>query len=85
MTKVKVKTTAVINRNPVGSLIELSEESANKLVGKGYVEIIEKVKETVVEEKSDKANKDTAPKKPKSKDEPKPTVKKETPKKAKKK
>lgn len=44
MAKYKVKTTAVIDRNPVGSMIELPKKTAEYLFQKGYVEIIEEVK-----------------------------------------
>ncbi len=44
MTKYKVKTTAVIDYNPVGSIIELSKNTAEYLSEKGYVHIIEEVK-----------------------------------------
>lgn len=43
MAKYKVKTTAVIDRHPVGSTIELSEATAKALAKKGYVTIIEEV------------------------------------------
>ena len=41
--KYKVKTTAVIDRHPVGSTIELGEATAKALAEKGYVTIIEEV------------------------------------------
>lgn len=44
MTEYKVKTTAVIDRNPVGSVIELPKKTAENLFQKGYVDIIEEVK-----------------------------------------
>lgn len=44
MAKYKVKTTAVIDRNPVGSTIELPKNTAEYLFQKGYVDIIEEVK-----------------------------------------
>lgn len=40
MANVKVKTTAVVNRNPVGSTIELPKGIAEKLADKNYVTII---------------------------------------------
>jgi len=58
--KYKVKTTAVINRNPVGSTIELPKTTADKLVAKGYVEIIEEIKPKKKPAKKAKS----APKKP---------------------
>ena len=44
MAKYKVKTTAVIDRNPVGSTIELPKKTAESLFQKGYVDIIEEIK-----------------------------------------
>lgn len=44
MAKYKVKTKAVIDRNPVGSTIELPKATAESLFAKGYVDIIEEVK-----------------------------------------
>ena len=41
--KFEVKTTAVIDRHPVGSTIELNEATAKALAEKGYVTIIEEV------------------------------------------
>ena len=41
--KFKVKTTAVIDRHPVGSTIGLDEATAKALAEKGYVTIIEEV------------------------------------------
>ena len=41
--KFEVKTTAVIDRHPVGSIIELGEATAKALAEKGYVTIIEEV------------------------------------------
>ena len=41
--KFKVKTTAVIDRRPVGSTIELGEATAKALAKKGYVTIIGEV------------------------------------------
>lgn len=55
MANVKVKTTAVVNRNPVGSTIELPKATAEKLSAKGYVIIIGEIKP---------AKKVSAPKKP---------------------
>lgn len=55
MANVKVKTTAVINNNPVGSTIEISKSSAEKLSAKGYVVIVEEAKAV---------KKASAPKKP---------------------
>lgn len=57
MAKYKVKTKAVINRQPVGSTIELDETSAKRLAKMKYVEIIEEVKTPPVKKAS-------APKKP---------------------
>lgn len=59
MAKYKVKTMAVIDRQPVGSTIELDESSAKRLAKMNYVEIIEEVKPPV--------KKASAPKKPKAK------------------
>lgn len=44
MAKYKVKTTAIIDRNPVGSTIELPKKTAEHLFQKGYVDIIEEVR-----------------------------------------
>ena len=41
--KFKVKTRAVFNRRPPGSIIELTEEQAHKYASIGYVEVIEEV------------------------------------------
>jgi len=43
-TKYKVKTKAVFNGQPVGSIIELDEVTANKYEALKYLEIIEEVK-----------------------------------------
>lgn len=43
-TKYKVKTAAVFNGQPVGSIIELDEVTANKYEALKYLEIIEEVK-----------------------------------------
>lgn len=69
MSKFKVKTTAVIDNNPVGSIIELSKESAEKLSSKNYVIIIEEIKPKKAPAKKAKS----APKKPATK-----TAKKKT-------
>ena len=59
MAKVKVETMAVIDRNPVGSTIELEERTAKRLEAQKYVKIIGKVSEP---------KKESAPKKsPKAK------------------
>ena len=57
--KFKVKTRAVINRQPVGSTIELNEDMAKRLAKIRYVEIIEEIKAP--------AKKESAPKKPAAK------------------
>lgn len=44
MSKFKVKTAAVIDSNPVGSIIELPKATADRLSHIGYVEILEEVK-----------------------------------------
>lgn len=59
MAKYKVKTKAVINRQSVGSTIELDEATAKRLAKMKYVDIIEEVKPPV--------KKASAPKKPKAK------------------
>lgn len=43
MAQIKVETAAVVNRNPVGSVIKLPKATAEKLSAKGYVNIIEEV------------------------------------------
>lgn len=53
--KYRVKTKAVIQYNPPGSIIELSEEETQRLVNKKYAEIVEEVKPV---------KKASAPKKP---------------------
>lgn len=64
MAKYQVETVgAVIDRNPIGSTIELEEETAKRLEAKGYVKIIGEVKA--------KAKKASAPKKPAAKTAPK--------------
>lgn len=64
MAKYQVETVgAVIDRNPIGSTIELEEETAKRLEAKGYVKIIGEVKA--------KAKKASAPKKPVAKTAPK--------------
>jgi len=55
-TKYKVKTKAVFNGQPVGSIIELDEKTAKRYETLKYLEIIEEVKP--------KAKKESAPKKP---------------------
>jgi len=52
--KFRVKTAAVIDNNPVGSIIELPKKTAESLAAKKYVEIIEEIKS---------AKKESAPKK----------------------
>lgn len=44
--KFKVKTAAVFNGQPVGSIIELDEVTAKKYEALKYLEIIEEVKQT---------------------------------------
>lgn len=56
----RVKTKAVINRQPIGSTIELGEETAKRLAKMKYVEIIEEVKAPV--KKSTSATKKPASK-----------------------
>ena len=46
-TKYKVKTKAIIDRQPIGSTIELDEATAKRLAKMKYVEIIEEVKAPV--------------------------------------
>ena len=58
-TKYKVKTKAVIDRHPVGSIIELNEDTAKRLAKIRYVEIIKEIKAP--------AKKESAPKKPAAK------------------
>lgn len=67
MANFKVKTTVVVDRNPVGSTIELPKLTAEKLADKKYVEIIGEVKP---------AKKTPAPKKPAKKAAAKTTPKK---------
>lgn len=62
MAKYLVETIAVINRNPIGSKIELTKSSAEKLSAKGYVKILDEVKPKVAPVK-----KASAPKKSESK------------------
>lgn len=71
-TKYKVKTAAVFNGQPVGSIIELDESAANKFEAMKYVKIIEEIKEQP-KPKADEKGK-SAPKKsvskPKAKTKP---------------
>lgn len=62
MAKVLVETIAVINRNPIGSKIELTKSSADKLSAKGYVKILDEIKP-----KPTPVKKASAPKKSESK------------------
>lgn len=66
--KYKVKTKAVIDRNPVGSTIELPKADADRLSNINYVDIIGEVKPTP---KKAPAKKASAPTKPKAKAKPK--------------
>lgn len=53
--KYEVKTASVINRNPVGSIIELPKEEAERFEAMRYVEIIGEVKpEPKAKKSSDK-------------------------------
>lgn len=61
----KVKTKAVIDRQPIGSTIELDEATAERLAKMKYVEIIEEVKAPV--KKSTSATKKPASKRTTSK------------------
>lgn len=60
MAKYKVKTKAVIDRQPIGSTIELDEATAKRLAKMKYIEIIEEVKAPV--KKSTSATKKPASK-----------------------
>ena len=57
MSKVKVETIAVIDRNPIGSIIELNERTAKRLEAKKYVRIIEKISKPKKESAPKKASK----------------------------
>ena len=61
----KVKTKAVIDRQPIGSTIELDEATAERLAKMKYIEIIEEVKAPV--KKSSSATKKPASKRTTSK------------------
>lgn len=41
MAKVKVKTLAVVNNEPIGSVVEVDEKEAKWLADKGYAEKVE--------------------------------------------
>ena len=73
-TKYKVKTAAVFNGQPAGSIIELDESAAKKFEAMKYVKIIEEIKEQKPKAKADEKGK-SAPKKsatkPKAKSKPK--------------
>lgn len=72
-TKYKVKTAAVFNRQPAGSIIEVDEDFAKKYEAKKYLEIIEEIKEQPkpkADEKGKSAPKKSATK-PKAKTKPK--------------
>jgi hypothetical protein len=61
-TKYKVKTKAVFNGQPVGSIIELDEVTAKKYEALKYLEITEEIKA-----KPAPVKKESAPKKPAAK------------------
>ena len=72
-TKYKVKTAAVFNGQPAGSIIELDESAAKKFEAMKYVKIIEEIKEQPkpkADEKGKSAPKKSATK-PKAKTKPK--------------
>jgi len=54
-TKYKVKTKAVFNGQPVGSIIELDEAAAKMYAARNYVKIIEEVKKTARRTQSKKS------------------------------
>jgi len=62
-TKYKVKTAAVFNGQPVGSIIELDEVTAKKYEALKYLEIIEEVKQTKPKAKTTKKTATTKKKK----------------------
>ena len=66
MAKIKVKTAAVFNKQPVGTIIELDEKIARKYEAIKYVEIVEEVKPA---KKAKSAPKKTAKSSSKKKDE----------------
>ena len=68
MKKYKVKTKAIFNGQPVGSIIELDEVTAKKYEALKYLEIIEEVKQTKQTRPKAKTTKKTATTK-KKKDE----------------
>ena len=57
--KYKVKTAAVFNGQPVGSIIELDEHVAKKYEGLKYLEIIEEVKPKKTQKKKSTKKKET--------------------------
>jgi len=67
-TKFKVKTAAVFNGQPVGSIIELDEVTAKKYEALNYLEIIEEVKQTKQSKPKAKTTKKTATTKKKKDD-----------------
>ena len=60
MAKVRVKTKAVFDRQPVGSTIELDEKTAKKYAALKYLEIIEELKKSKPSKKVSSAPKKTA-------------------------
>ena len=69
--KYKVKTAAVFNGQPAGSIIEVDEDFAKKYEAKKYLEIIEEIKpKAKADEKGKSAPKKSATK-PKAKTKPK--------------
>ena len=65
MAKLKVETMVVIDRNPIGSTIELEERTAKRLEAQKYVRIIGKA----TEPKKESAPKKSPKAKPKKKTE----------------
>lgn len=57
--KYKVKTAAVFNGQPVGSIIELDEATAKKYEALKYLEIVEEVKQAKQTKPKPKATKKT--------------------------
>jgi len=60
MAKVRVKTKAVFNGQPVGSIVELDEKTAKKYAALKYLEIIEELKKPKPAKKVSSAPKKTA-------------------------
>jgi len=64
MAKYNVRTTAVIDNNPVGSTIVLPKKTAESLADKGYAVILSEVKAETKPKKAPAKKAKSAPKKP---------------------